>query len=122
MYEKIRILFYGIFFVLTALCAKQAKPLYKMQEKSKAAEEVSPNGESRIFIVGTSKGLFKLSRGNSFFPVWTEGSVEQIVRTEIPSEDGKIIENWYFRTSKGILLVPTLRFLNTEIPACRCLQ
>ena len=96
--------FIASFFVLSALSAKkQAKPLYKMQEKSKAVEELAPAGESKVFLVGTSKGLFKVSGGDSFFPIWAEGSVEQIVRTVIPGEDGKLIENWYFRTSKGIL-------------------
>ena len=107
------------FFVFAGLNAKSAKPLYKLPEKSKAAEEVLPAGDSKVFIVGTSKGLFKVSSGNSFFPIWTEGSVEQIVRTEIPAEDGKNIVNWYFRTSKGILFSSDLEifeYRNSGLP------
>lgn len=112
--------FIASFFVLSALSAKkQAKPLYKMQEKSKAVEELAPAGESKVFLVGTSKGLFKVSGGDSFFPIWAEGSVEQIVRTVIPGEDGKLIENWYFRTSKGILFSSDLEifeYRNSGLP------
>lgn len=107
------------FFVFAVLNAKSAKPLYKLPEKSKAAEEISSAGDSKVFIVGTNKGLFKVSSGNSFFPIWTEGSVEQIVRTEIPAEDGKNIVNWYFRTNRGILFSSDLEifeYRNSGLP------
>ena len=121
--KKIVLYLMALFFVLSATFAKQVKPLYKLpQSKSGNAQEVleNENGETKLFVVGTSKGLFKVSSGNSAFPLWTEGAVEQIVRTEILGENGKIIENWYFRTSKGILFSADLQnfeYRNSGLPS-----
>ncbi len=109
------------FLILTSSFAKQVKPLYKLPQQ-KNSEEVlaSETGETRLFIVGTSKGLFKVSSGNSALPLWTDGTVEQILRTQIPGENGKIIENWYFRTSKGILFSADLQnfeYRNSGLPS-----
>ncbi len=108
------------FFVFTSVFAKQVKPLYKLPEKTKATEETSGVSETRFLLVGSSKGLFRVSAGNSSFPLWTEGAVEQIVRTTFTGEDGKTKENWYFRTSKGILFSSDLEifeYRNEGLPS-----
>ncbi|MCR5495329.1 MAG: hypothetical protein K6F15_06785 [Treponema sp.] len=89
--------------IASNIYAKRVKPLYQIPEKLTLKEEEDLAGETKNFLVASSKGLFKISPANSAMPLWTEGSVEQILRTEMLGEDGKIIENWYFRTSKGIL-------------------
>ena len=107
------------FFVLTSFWAKEVKPLYKLPDQQKTQAEVSAGGETKFLLVGTSKGLFKVSSGNNAVPVWAEGSVEQILRTEIIGENGKVIENWYFRTSKGIIFSSDLEIFeprNSGLP------
>ncbi|MDE5897654.1 MAG: hypothetical protein K2H09_00035 [Treponemataceae bacterium] len=81
--------------------ARDVKPLYKLPEQAVVSNEKI--SETKAFLAGSSRGLFKITSGNSALPLWTDGAVEQIVRTEIPSEDGKFHEVWYFRTDKGIL-------------------
>ena len=106
------------FCFLNFVFAKQVKPLYKLPEQQ-SIEENSASGETKLFLVGTSRGLFKVSSGNSAFPIWADGAVEQIVRTEVLAENGKIIENWYFRTNKGILFSSDLEvfeFRNNGLP------
>ena len=101
------------------LFAKKVKPLYNLPEKEPAIENFSRSGETKNFLVGTSKGLFKINTGNSAIPLWTEGAVEQILRTEQVGEDGNRIESWFFRTSKGILFSSDLEnfeFRNEGLP------
>jgi Uncharacterized conserved protein len=76
------------------------KPLYQLPETIDA-DTVS--GESPLFIAGSDKGLFRISGNNTAVPLWTEGKVEQILRTVAPGADGAPKERWYFRTSEGIL-------------------
>lgn len=83
------------------LSSKQAKPLHKIPEK--VIVSLEKNSESKSFIAGSSKGLFRISNSNTAVPIWTDGSVEQILRAEVPTENGKFQEIWYFRTSEGIL-------------------
>lgn len=83
--------------------AKKVKPLYQLPGKLTAQEELEVAGETKTFLVASSKGLFKITSVNSSVPLWVQGSVEQILRAESLGEDGNIIENWYFRTSQGIL-------------------
>lgn len=97
-----------VFFLLlvtftTNIYAKRVKPLYQLPDKITPQEELELAGETKSFLVASSKGLFKINSVNSSLPLWVQGAVEQVLRTETLGEDGKIIENWYFRTSKGIL-------------------
>jgi len=80
--------------------AQDMKPLYQLPETIDA-DTVS--GESPLFIAGSDKGLFRISGNNTAVPLWTEGKVEQILRTVAPGADGAPKERWYFRTSEGIL-------------------
>ncbi len=96
-------LFTLLFLLLTvqAVESKTVKPLYKLPEQPLQAEDGL--SESKAFLVGTDKGLFRISAAGTSVPLWTEGGVEQIVRTETAGQDGTLIESWYFRTSKGIV-------------------
>lgn len=85
----------------TITFAKETKPMYKLPKQVLVSTEKT--SESKAFIAGSSKGLFKISNSNSAIPLWTDGSVEQILRAEVPTEDGKFKEIWYFRTNEGIL-------------------
>ena len=101
--------------------AKKVKPLYKLPEKKETlqTEVIERPGETKNFLVASSKGLFKINTGRSAISLWTEGSVDQILRTEVVGEDGKILENWYFRTSKGILFssdLETFELRNEGLP------
>lgn len=81
--------------------AKEIKPLYKLPEQVVVPEEKI--SETKTFLAGSEKGLFKVTSDNQAVPLWTDGGVEQIVRTETPGGDGKFHEVWYFRTTEGIL-------------------
>ena len=75
--------------------------------------------ETKTFLAGSDKGLFKISSNNQSIPLWTDGGVEQIVRAEVPSEDGKFHEVWYFRTTEGILFssdLETFELRNEGLP------
>mgnify|MGYP002515765437 FL=1 len=87
--------------------AKSVKPLYKLSDKK--SETVQVNSQSKSYIIGTDKGLFRVSSPNNVVPIWAGGSVEQILRIELPNEEGKTVENWYFRTNKGILFSSDLQ-------------
>lgn len=115
-----KIVFYVVFLILASdIFAKRVKPLYNLPEKEPVPEILERPGETKNFLVGTSKGLFKVNTGNSAVPLWVDGAVDQILRTEVFGEDGKIIENWYFRTSKGILFstdLETFEYRNEGLP------
>lgn len=104
-------------FFSTELNARQVKPLYKLPEQVVVKNEKF--SESRFFLSASSKGLFRVTNNNTAIPLWTDGAVEQIVRTEIVNEDFKNKEVWYFRTSKGILYTSDLEnfeLRNTGLP------
>ena len=103
--KRVLILFLTVFSI-NSLFARDVKPLYKLPEQIVVSDENVQ--ETKVFLAGSSKGLFKISSSNQAIPLWTEGAVEQILRAEIPSEDNKFHEVWYFRTSKGILFSPDL--------------
>ena len=111
-----------LFFLLMVLSvnnvfAKEIKPLYKLPEQVVVPEEKI--SETKTFLAGSDKGLFKISSNNQSIPLWTDGGVEQIVRAEVPSEDGKFHEVWYFRTTEGILFssdLETFELRNEGLP------
>ncbi len=95
--------------------ARKAKPLYQLP--APPAAEDSPS--SKIFLAGSDKGLFKITSGNTAIPLWSDGAVEQILRTEMPDDSGNVTEEWFFRTSKGILHssdLSTFEFRNEGLP------
>ena len=82
--------------------AQEIKPLYQLPDKNTSVTaEIS--GESDVFLAGSDKGLFRISKGDVSVPLWVDGKVEQILRTVVSGDDGSPKEQWYFRTSQGIL-------------------
>ncbi len=81
--------------------AQDMKPLYQLPGTIAGPDGAS--GESPLFIAGSDKGLYRISGNDTAVPLWTDGKVEQILRTEISDDNGKPKECWYFRTSEGIL-------------------
>jgi hypothetical protein len=82
--------------------AQEIKPLYQLPDKN-ASVTAEVSGESDVFLAGSDKGLFRISKGDVSVPLWVDGKVEQILRTVVSGSDGSPKEQWYFRTSQGIL-------------------
>ncbi|MCR4790755.1 MAG: putative glycoside hydrolase [Treponemataceae bacterium] len=53
-----------------------------------------PFSISSSVLAGNENGLYKIAGDNVFIPLWTEGSVKKILKTQ---------EGWFFLTSEGIL-------------------
>ena len=87
--------------------SKELKPLYKLDDERVIKSE--KNAEGKNYLIASDKGLFKVLPNDSVVPLWTEGSVEQILRAEIKDENLNSKEIWYFRTSKGILFSQDLQ-------------
>ncbi len=107
------------FVLISNAYAKKVKPLYHLPEQNAVAEIPERPGETKNFLAGSSKGLFKVNTGMSSVPLWTDGSVEQILRVQYTDEDGSPLESWYFRTSKGILFssdLETFELRNEGLP------
>ncbi|MGP1458293.1 MAG: putative glycoside hydrolase [Treponema sp.] len=106
-----------LFLAVQTAGAKTVKPLYKLPEQPLQTDDGL--SESKAFLVGTDKGLFKISAAGAAIPLWTEGGVEQILRTETAGQDGTLIESWYFRTSRGIVFsqdLSTFELRNEGLP------
>ena len=89
-----------------SLCFAQNNSLYKLPGSTELAKIKSKDtvvSTDKQLLVGTDSGLYKVSSNGSSNAVWTGGKVNQIVRTDVPKEDGTLQEKWYFSTSKGIL-------------------
>jgi hypothetical protein len=69
-----------------------------VQGQENIPPEPAPN--SRVFLVGTSHGLFRIQAGgpdsgiSSSYPLWTDGSVKRILHAG---------EGWFLVTSRGLL-------------------
>ena len=94
------LLFVSFVLSFNYIFAKNLKPLYKLPVQAVPVED---SGETKFFLAGSAKGLFRISSSNQAIPLWTEGGVEQILRAETTDEGNKIHESWYFRTTKGVL-------------------
>lgn len=79
-----------------------------IQKKTGVPEKISPSevaipDSSRSILVGSDIGLFRVTETGVATALWTDGRVEQILRNEISSGYGQVSEEWFFRTSEGIL-------------------
>lgn len=81
--------------------AEDMKPLYNLPEIVQTSGAGSI--KNSMLLAGSDKGLFRVTDNNTAVPLWTEGKVEQILRIEVPGDDGILRSSLYFRTSKGIL-------------------
>lgn len=99
-----------MFFCATEISAQTANPLYTLPpiaQSNTRGNTTSPNSTSsaaeNYLLVGGEKGLMRVTDTGMTIPLWTGGTVEQIVRNERTGENGKKNEEWFFRTSEGIL-------------------
>ena len=104
-----------LFLTLNMVCAKSRKPLYKLPEQASVIIDENTS-ETKTFLVGTDKGLFKISADNTSVPLWAEGNVEQILRTEIQGQDGTL------EPKKEFYSVKTCRLLNLDTKGCLSLR
>ncbi len=83
------------------LAAQSIKPLYELPEVTASAEK-----ETSHLLVGSDKGLFRVTNSNNAIPLWTEGRVDQIIHVE---KRGSQDEGWFLRTAKGIIYSADLK-------------
>lgn len=110
---------FALLFCLSSATAQtQARPLYQLSPMP-LKEETTDTATQNI-IAGNDAGLFRITDNNTALPLWTEGRVKQILRTETVGKTGNTEEHWYFITSKGILYSQNLNefeFRNTGLPS-----
>ena len=96
---------------LSFVQAQELKPLYQLPEKPNLA--VNDLGDTELplstFLVGSDKGLFRVTNRNNSIPLWTDGRVDQILLLQLPDSEGNIKPSWMLRTSKGIFVTQDLK-------------
>ena len=100
LFSKISIL------LLSISIFAQTKPLYKLPE---TLPEHSDEQDSAPFLIGCDNGLYRILSNGTAIPLWSEGKVTQIVRTDITNANGIRAPKWYFISSKGILCTTDLQ-------------
>ena len=90
----------------SAAYAQESKPLYQLPPKINNVAQSESAGE--VFLVGSDNGLFKVTSTNNVIPLWTEARVDQIVKVNLPDENGTITEGWFLRTQKGLFYTADL--------------
>lgn len=79
-------------FLVLGFCGwAQTKPLYQLPEHIGEKKYISKTESP--FLIGTDAGLFRVLSSGLAEPLWTEGKVDRIIRTN---------SKWYFSTVKGI--------------------
>ncbi len=100
------LLFLLSFIFITPVVAQEVKPLYQLPEKNVASQNSQINKiDANVFLVGSDTGLYKINNNNSIVPLWNEGRVDQIVKTN---------DGWYIRTSKGIFYTQDLKYFTEK--------
>lgn len=94
-------------FVLLALslnlCAQicaQSKPLYRLPE---SVPEQTESSYAEPYLIGTDTGLYRILPSGISEPLWTDGKVTQILKTDYSDSNNKRSSKWFFITSKGII-------------------
>ena len=92
------------FFAAVPLTAQDTvrKPLYQLPAVVPAGQ--SSDTETGDMLVASDEGLFRIIGDNTAQPLWTGGKVKQMLRTEVTETGGDRVEQWYFITSRGILV------------------
>ncbi len=73
----------------------ESRPLYQLPAKLPPQQE---SNHIQYILAGTESGLYKIIGNDTAVPLWTEGRVTQILRTETAGS-----EQWFFATGKGLL-------------------
>src|SRR5574344_523769 len=96
-----------LFFCTSCLLpGQQASPLYKLPQSSVKSGN-TPAGAA--VIAGAESGLYSITEGKTAVPLWTNGKVSRMVRTEQIGADSNVSERWFFVTSEGILTTTDLK-------------
>ena len=113
-----RILFSICFLVSLTSCIATAQgddnSIYKLPESG--YEKNTDNAASGFMLAGSEKGLYKINASKTAIPLWREGKVSKILRTE-DKTSSKV--RWYFLTNQGIVSSADLRtfeFRNEGLP------
>lgn len=80
--------------------AAQTKPLYKLPD---IIPDHSETVTTEPYLFGNNSGLYRLLPSGISEPLWTEGKVSQIIRTDYSDQNNTRGQKWFFVTSKGIL-------------------
>lgn len=105
-----RILFSLLFIISISSCLAPAQPdetIYKLPESSSsdgAGSDFSKteNPESGFMLAGSDSGLYKITPSRTAVPLWTQGKVTKIIKTQ-SEEDGIRKTDWFFLTTQGIV-------------------
>lgn len=105
-----RILFSLLFIISISSCLAPAQPdesIYKLPESSSSDGGNSDfnkpeNPENGFMLAGSDSGLYKITPSRTAVPLWTQGKVTKIIKTQ--SEESGIKKNdWFFLTTQGIV-------------------
>ena len=97
-----------LLFITVSLFA-QSKPLYKLPETLPDRTAEAGTAAKDPFLVACDNGLYRILPEGMALPLWTEGKVTQIVRTDVPNDNGVLSPKWFFISSKGILVSTDLQ-------------
>lgn len=97
-----RILFSICFLISISSCIATAQgdenSIYKLPDSG--YEKKSSVSSSKFMLVGSDKGLYRINAKKTAVPLWSEGKVTKILRTEGGSSSET---RWYFLTNQGII-------------------
>ena len=99
-----------ILFTSCVASAQSSKSIYKLPENESATVQTATAGG---VIAGADSGLYRLTATKTAIPLWTQGKVRKIIRTD---------DRWYFLTSAGILTttdLQTFELRNTGLPSLK---
>lgn len=105
-----RILFSLLFIISISSCLAPAQPdetIYKLPETSSSDGasgdfNKTENPESGFMLAGSDSGLYKITPSRTAVPLWTQGKVTKIIKTQ-SEEDGIRKTDWFFLTTQGIV-------------------
>ncbi|MGN0739372.1 MAG: putative glycoside hydrolase [Treponema sp.] len=93
---------------------KEINPLYTLPKIIPGKNSNSPSLESGKGLLASETGIYKILKGDTIYPLWTEGKAKQILYVEQPAERNKSSGAFYFLTSKGILFSKDLKTFETR--------
>lgn len=93
---------------------KEINPLYTLPKIIPGKNSNSLSLETGKGLLASETGIYKILKGDTIYPLWTEGKAKQILYVEQPAEHDKTSGAFYFLTSKGILFSKDLKTFETR--------
>ena len=93
--------------------------IYKLPESAKSSQSTNVIAPSSYMLTGNDSGLYKVLSNGTAIPLWTEGKVSKIIRTENNDAGASEKVRWYFLTTQGILTsvdLATFEYRNEGLP------